>query len=1381
MFGWSTPATYFGIYHTMDGQDYLGDFVDWGTNMGAGWRTLAIDEWEYLLKTRENATNLRGQATVNGVHGMILLPNDWTTPTGLTFTAMPNNWITNVYADADWTAMEEAGAVFLPVEGVRWEQALYSTDNGNYWSSTPAEDAQAAEYMLVKEETEILAGVERITDYGGRDNGISVRLAAFSVNPLDDAQAVKDLIEAIPAEITLDAACVNAIQAARDAYDALSEAAQGALDAADVKKLTDAEAALTALNQAEADKVVAKINNIPLPVELKLATRDSIQNARAAYDALTAEQKALVPAAEYQKLLDAEAALEAYAGGVPGGALAGKFTVNAAGDKIYFSKGNLQYTRESLDADWSTGTFKLAENQYDLIEENANPCCTDNYGDKTEVGLFGWGTWGEGKMPNLTTDMNSEYEWSTDFVGTLEGTDTWRTLTKDEWVYLLTNHDITLAKVHGVEGLLVAPDGIDLASKSMNDYSDVVISDESWTSMEEAGVLFLPATGKRGKVYGGNVKTEMRGYSVIYWSSTAAYPGAAYGVLYQPNGGIQNPSYDTYVNSGIGVRLVTVGSNPLDDAQAVKDMIDALPNPLEYPTSGAAIEAALNAYNKLSDAAKAALDEATVQHLIDAENEWAALVDKIEHKVSYIGKDGELKQEIIALLNIPEAPDVNGFEFARWDVKTTELYYEGVKIKAVYSPIITVNPAPYDTLVYNGLAQTLVVAAECKEGHVEYRIGEEAWSADLPQATNAGAYVIQYKLVREGHDDYLAGSVEAQIAKAPVAYTAPEAYDTLVYNYIMQDLVIAGQTQDGTFEYTLTPATDSWSTVLSQGMDAGTYDVYFRVIGDANHLDSVAPSPVAVSIAKRDIVVTAPAAYDTLVYNALAQTLAADGTADFGTLQYTLTPNDAESWKDEMAQAVNAGTCRVYFRVPGDSNHNDYPTDSIEASIAKAPLTVTADDAEVIYGEVAPEYTVAYSGWQGQDNAEVISGLVITSTYAQGSYAGEYAIVPSGATAANYTMIFVNGKLTVNKAVVKVEKAEAQIAKFADGHTPAVVLYQGKLDGVKLNDPLTHVTTAAFSSAEVGEHLTITLFYELTGDAALVANYDLQPTSEVFSEEGVIIEPFLPNNTDDPEDKESKVQEGIEVYAYGYCTGTGYSLNYHLNSGYPNQYKIEFEDSRFRNVAYEETEINGRDGVIDIEIPDSVHGDYKMTVTFRDSLYAWLESAPFEVTFHVNMSETYVRPLFNNTIVLVDTLDQFTDIQWYYRANDKDLWKPVPGANGHYLHVDGKLEGEYFVAAKYKGEPTFTCEQTDMQTLYGAETNKQAKVRAYPNPVVTTTTVSIENSENYEHNLRIVNLMGIEVENTTFEGNETVVDMDSYTTGNYTISVDGIVVKVLKK
>ena len=59
--------------------------------------------------------------------------------------------------------------------------------------------------------------------------------------------------------------------------------------------------------------------------------------------------------------------------------------------------------------------------------------------------------------------------------------------------------------------------------------------------------------------------------------------------------------------------------------------------------------------------------------------------------------------------------------------------------------------------------------------------------------------------------------------------------------------------------------------------------------------------------------------------------------------------------------------------------------------------------------------------------------------------------------------------------------------------------------------------------------------------------------------------------------------------------------------------------------------------------------------------------------------------------------------------------------------------------------------------------------------------MTIENSENWNHSLRVVNLTGVEMFRTTFEGNETVVRMDGYVQGNYMISVDGIVVKVMKQ
>ena len=485
----------------------------------------------------------------------------------------------------------------------------------------------------------------------------------------------------------------------------------------------------------------------------------------------------------------------------------------------------------------------------------------------------------------------------------------------------------------------------------------------------------------------------------------------------------------------------------------------------------------------------------------------------------------------------------------------------------------------------------------------------------------------------------------------------------------------------------------------------------------------------------------------------------------------------------EYVQTSNVGE---YDIVPANATAQNYAISYTNGTLTvnQAALTITAEDKTMFYGDEAPEFTVTYAGWKNEDDEAVVSGLNYTCAYAPGSYIGTYVINPNSATAQNYAITFVDGTLTVNKATVKVTGADIQEAKFEDGNTAAVVLNAGQLEGIKLNDPIGHVTTATFSDATVGEGKTITMFYELTGDAALLTNYNLTPTSEIFAKEGTIIENFIPN--DNPEEKvddETEVKEGIEVYAYGYCLGDSVGMSYHLNSGNPDQYKIDFDDSRFTDVDWTDLDITGPDGIIYIEVPVAVPtGDYQMTVTFRDSRFTWLPSNPMSVTFHVNLPETYVMPMFDNTIALVDTCECFTDIQWYHRTDASEAWVAIPGATGHYYRpADGsKLTGEFFVQAKMNGVPTYTCGQADMETLYGAEKPK-ANVKAFPNPVVNTTVVTIENSENYEHSLRIVDLTGAEMFRTTFEGNETKVDMDGFVQGNYMISVDGIVVKVMKK
>lgn len=156
LFGWSTSATNFGVSASQSSSDYSGSFVDWGTNqIGADapntWRTLTKDEWNYLLHTRTNASVLKGVAQVNGVNGLIFLPDTWVCPEGITFkSGFHSEYSVEAYGQyqtfsADqWSKLESAGAVFLPAAGVRYGSgADYVQYCGFYWSATEYDSSRA--------------------------------------------------------------------------------------------------------------------------------------------------------------------------------------------------------------------------------------------------------------------------------------------------------------------------------------------------------------------------------------------------------------------------------------------------------------------------------------------------------------------------------------------------------------------------------------------------------------------------------------------------------------------------------------------------------------------------------------------------------------------------------------------------------------------------------------------------------------------------------------------------------------------------------------------------------------------------------------------------------------------------------------------------------------------------------------------------------------------------------------------------------------------------------------------------------------------------------------------------------------------------------------
>lgn len=130
-------------------EDYAWDNTK-SSAMGEEWITLSYKEYMYLV-ARDNELKC-GVAEVNGVQGLILLPDEWVLPEGITFKAGgyqgKDQWgytiygsqyykIQNEYNLEQWSKMENAGAVFFPAGGYRIGLDYDNRScHASIWSST---------------------------------------------------------------------------------------------------------------------------------------------------------------------------------------------------------------------------------------------------------------------------------------------------------------------------------------------------------------------------------------------------------------------------------------------------------------------------------------------------------------------------------------------------------------------------------------------------------------------------------------------------------------------------------------------------------------------------------------------------------------------------------------------------------------------------------------------------------------------------------------------------------------------------------------------------------------------------------------------------------------------------------------------------------------------------------------------------------------------------------------------------------------------------------------------------------------------------------------------------------------------------------------------
>ena len=146
LFGFGTGDNPLNI--SEENSDYQ-TFTDWGLNaiddnIPNTWRTLTYNEWDYLIRRRKNFEELSGIAQVNGMNGLILLPDHWVCPKGVKFkSGFHSEYGETHYSDYqtipanDWAKMQSAGAIFLPAAGYRVGTVTDGVnDRGFYWSST---------------------------------------------------------------------------------------------------------------------------------------------------------------------------------------------------------------------------------------------------------------------------------------------------------------------------------------------------------------------------------------------------------------------------------------------------------------------------------------------------------------------------------------------------------------------------------------------------------------------------------------------------------------------------------------------------------------------------------------------------------------------------------------------------------------------------------------------------------------------------------------------------------------------------------------------------------------------------------------------------------------------------------------------------------------------------------------------------------------------------------------------------------------------------------------------------------------------------------------------------------------------------------------------
>jgi len=335
-------------------------------------------------------------------------------------------------------------------------------------------------------------------------------------------------------------------------------------------------------------------------------------------------------------------------------------------------------------------------------------------------------------------------------------------------------------------------------------------------------------------------------------------------------------------------------------------------------------------------------------------------------------------------------------------------------VNAVTSTVSVTITQPSAALAVAITSQTNVIAFGASTGAVtlsgtggtgpyQYKIGTGTLqSSPTFTGLTAGTYVVT---IQDANSVTSTVSVTITQPSAALAVTISSQTNVTANGGALGSVTLSATGGTGPYQYKIGTGALQSSPTFS-GLAAGTYTI---TVTDANGVTST----VTVTVAQYSEAITfAPLPSKT--YGDADFSPGANSNNNTIPIIYSSDNNAVATIINGNIHIVGAGTANITVSQAGDANYLAATSITRQVTIAKAQLTVKADNKSRQYGTANPALTITYSGFvNGEDVTKLTTPATVATAAITSSSPGNYPITASGATANNYSFSYVTGSLTI--------------------------------------------------------------------------------------------------------------------------------------------------------------------------------------------------------------------------------------------------------------------------------------------------------------------------------------------------------------------------------